>query len=153
MFKIYIFLFLIFFNCHYLLASENITNSSNLFVSLRSNEVNLRVGPGNEYPIKYVYKIKAMPLKVLGEYEGWYKVVDKDNDEGWVSKNLTMKARYVIVKNGTQILYKKDDLESNPIFRLEENVVAKLDKCKKNWCKVEVNDKSGWLESKNIWGI
>ena len=94
-----------------------------------------------------------MPLKVLGEYEGWYKVVDKDNDEGWVSKNLTMKARYVIVKNGTQILYKKDDLESNPIFRLEENVVAKLDKCEKDWCKVEVNDKSGWLESKNIWGI
>ena len=64
-------------------------------------------------------------------------IFDKDNDEGWVSKNLTMKARYVIVKNGTQILYKKDDLESNPIFRLEENVVAKLDKCKKNWCKVE----------------
>lgn len=153
MYKLYIFLFLIFFKYHYLLASENVANDNNLFVSLRSNKVNLRVGPGNEYPIKYVYKIKAMPLKVLGEYEGWYKVVDKDNDEGWVSKNLTMKARYVIVKNGTQILYKKDDLESNPIFRLEENVVAKLDKCKKNWCKVEVNDKSGWLESKNIWGI
>ncbi len=153
MFKIYIFLFLIFFNCHYLLASENVANDNNLFVSLRSNKVNLRVGPGNEYPIKYVYKIKAMPLKVLGEYEGWYKVVDKDNDEGWVSKNLTMKARYIIVKNGTQILYKKDDLESNPIFRLEENVVAKLDKCEKDWCKVEVNNKIGWLESKNIWGI
>ena len=153
MYKLYIFLFLIFFKYHYLLASENVANDNNLFVSLRSNKVNLRVGPGNEYPIKYVYKIKAMPLKVLGEYEGWYKVVDKDNDEGWVSKNLTMKARYVIVKNGTQILYKKDDLESNPIFRLEENVVAKLDKCEKDWCKVEVNDKTGWLESKNIWGI
>lgn len=144
-------IFIIFFVA--LFANNLFAEDNNLFVSLRSNEVNLRVGPGNEYPIKYVYKIKAMPLKVLGEYEGWYKVVDKDNDEGWVSKNLTMKARYVIVKNGTQILYKKDDLESNPIFRLEENVVAKLDKCKKNWCKVEVNDKSGWLESKNIWGI
>lgn len=145
--KIFIIFFVVLF------ANNLFAEDNNLFVSLRSNEVNLRVGPGNEYPIKYVYKIKAMPLKVLGEYEGWYKVVDKDNDEGWVSKNLTMKARYVIVKNGTQILYKKDDLESNPIFRLEENVVAKLDKCKKNWCKVEVNDKSGWLESKNIWGI
>ena len=145
--KVFIIFFMVLF------ANNLFAEDNNLFVSLRSNEVNLRVGPGNEYPIKYVYKIKAMPLKVLGEYEGWYKVVDKDNDEGWVSKNLTMKARYVIVKNGTQILYKKDDLESNPIFRLEENVVAKLDKCKKNWCKVEVNDKSGWLESKNIWGI
>lgn len=125
----------------------------NVFVSLRSNEVNLRIGPGSEYPIRYVYKIKAMPLKVIGEYEGWYKVVDKDNDEGWVNKNLTMKARYVIVNKGTHILYKRNNIESSPIFRLEENVVAKLRKCKNDWCKVEVNDKIGWLQSQDIWGI
>ena len=148
--KFNIFIFLFVFNIGTLFATSN---NVNLFVSLRSNEVNLRVGPGNEYPIKYVYKIKGMPLKVLGEYEGWYKVVDKDNDEGWVSKNLTMKTRYVIVKNGTQILYRRDNIESNPVFRLEENVVAKLDKCNKNWCKVEVNDEKGWLQIQNIWGI
>lgn len=139
--------------CIILFKNVAFAADNNFFVSLRSNEVNLRIGPGNEYPIKYVYRIKAMPLKVLGEYDGWYKVIDKDNDEGWVSKNLTMKTRYVIVKNGTQILYKKDNIDSNPIFRLEENVVAKLDKCEKDWCKVEVNDETGWLESKNIWGI
>ena len=147
--KLNIILFLLILDVNTLLANTKET----IFVSLRSNEVNLRVGPGNEYPIKYVYKIKGMPLKVLGEYESWYKVVDKDNDEGWVSKNLTMKTRYVIVKNGTQILYRRDNIESNPVFRLEENVVAKLDKCNKNWCKVEVNDEKGWLQIQNIWGI
>lgn len=125
---------------------------SSFYVSLRSDEVNLRTGPGNEYPIKYVYQLKDMPLKVVGQYDNWYKIKDKDNEEGWVNKNLTSKKRTMIVINGTQIMYKKDDTKSNPIFRLEENVVVKYDKCNQNWCKVEVNNRSGWIQNKNIWG-
>ena len=122
------------------------------YVSLRSDEVNLRIGPGNEYPIKYVYQLKDMPLKVLGEYDNWYKVVDKDNDEGWVSKNLTSKKRTLIVVNGTQIMYKKDNTNSTPIFRLEENVIVKYNKCNEKWCKVEANNKTGWIQNTNVWG-
>ena len=62
---------------------------SSFYVSLRSDEVNLRTGPGNEYPIKHVYQLKDMPLRVIGEYDNWYKVKDKDNDEGWVNKYVT----------------------------------------------------------------
>ena len=133
--------------------NSNATEIENLFyVSLRSDEVNLRNGPGNEYPIKYVYQLKDMPLKVIGEYDNWYKVKDKDNDEGWVNKNLTSKKRTMIIVNGTQIMYKKDNTKSNPIFRLEENVVVKYDKCNQNWCKIEINNKTGWVQSQNVWG-
>ena len=135
------------------IASLLYATENSFFVSLRSNEVNLRNGPGNEYPIKYIYKIKSMPIKVVGEYEGWYKIIDKDNDEGWVSKNLTIKKRHIIIKNGTQIMYKKNNLKSVPIFRLEENVVAELGKCSQNWCKIKIRDKTGWVQSENIWGI
>lgn len=143
-FAIVIFLFS--FNC-YSAVSNNV-----FFVSLRSNEVNLRSGPGNEYPIKFVYQIKNIPLKVLGEYENWYRVQDKDGDEGWLNKNLTTKRRTLIVINGTQLMYKKNNTKSNPIFRLEENVIVKMDKCNNHWCKVEANNRTGWLESKNVWG-
>jgi len=122
------------------------------FVSLRSDEVNLRSGPGGEYPIKAIYQIKDMPLKVLGEYDNWYKVQDKDGYDGWLNKNLTSKKRTLIVINGTQIMYKKDSINSDPIFRLEENVILKLDKCDDDWCKVKINDKNGWIEVKNVWG-
>lgn len=134
------------FSCH-AIEFEN-----SFYVSLRSDEVNLRTGPGNEYPIKYVYQLKDMPLKVIGEYDNWYRVVDKDKDEGWVSKNLTSKKRTLIVIDGTQIMYKKDNLKSNPIFRLEENVIVKYNKCNEEWCKVEVNNKSGWMQAKSLWG-
>lgn len=126
--------------------------SGSFFVSLRSNEVNLRSGPGGEYPIKAIYQIKDMPLKVLGEYDNWYKIQDKDGYEGWLNKNLTSKKRTLIVINGTQIMYKKDNVNSNPVYRLEENVVVKLDKCTEKWCKIETNNKTGWIEAQNIWG-
>ena len=41
------------------IASLLYATENSFFVSLRSNEVNLRNGPGNEYPIKYIYKIKG----------------------------------------------------------------------------------------------
>lgn len=123
------------------------------FVSLRSDEVNLRTGPGSEYPIKYTYQLKDMPLKVLGEYENWYQVIDKDNDKGWLNKNLTTKRRTLIVINGTQIIYKKDDINSNPIFRIEKNVILKYEKCNSEWCKIEINDKTGWIQANNVWGM
>ncbi len=67
--------------------------SSDNFVSLKGDKVNLRNGPGSEYSIKYIYQARHLPLKVSGEYEGWLKVLDKEGDEGWVSKNLTSKNR------------------------------------------------------------
>ena len=145
--KIFFALFLLFsFN---IFAEENFEP---FYVSLRAKEVNLRSGPGNEYPIKFVYQLKGLPLKVVGEYENWYKVQDKDNDEGWVNKNLTTKKRTLIVVNGTQIVYKDNDENSNPLFRLEENVVATYKKCKDIWCKIEVNNQTGWVKSQNMWG-
>ena len=144
-FRIFLFLF-ISFECFSFELEES------FFVSLRSNEVNLRNGPGGEYPIKAIYQIKNIPLEVLGEYDNWYKVRDKDKFEGWVNKNLTSKKRTLIVINGTQLLYKKNNTDSKPIFRLEENVVVKYNKCDENWCKVEINNRVGWIESKNVWG-
>ena len=35
------------------------------FVSLRSEEVNMRTGPGVRYPVDWVYKRKNMPVEVI----------------------------------------------------------------------------------------
>ena len=147
MVKVILFLLLLFtFNVYSIEVPEE------TFVSIGSDEVNLRAGPGNEYPIKYVYQLKDMPLMVLGESDNWYKVKDKDNEEAWVSKNLTTKKRTLIVVNGTQIMYKKPDSKSKPLLRIEENVVLKYNKCVDGWCKVDIAGKTGWIEKNGIWG-
>ncbi|MEC8373079.1 MAG: hypothetical protein VXZ99_19985, partial [Pseudomonadota bacterium] len=39
------------------------------FVSLRSDEVNVRVGPGVRYPVKWVFRQKAIPVEIVQEYD------------------------------------------------------------------------------------
>ena len=46
------------------------------YVSLKSDDANIRVGPSKNYPIEIKYIKKNYPLKVLEEYEEWRKVED-----------------------------------------------------------------------------
>ena len=41
------------------------------FVSLRSEEVNLRAGPGVRYPVEWVFRRRTLPVEVLAEFEQW----------------------------------------------------------------------------------
>jgi len=124
----------------------------NFFASLRAKETNLRTGPGMTYPIKYVYKIRSLPVKVIGEYESWYKIEDKDDDNGWINKTLITKKKTAIIINGTAILFSSNNEDSHPIYRLEEDLVVRLYKCKKEWCKIKAEDRKGWVKKEGVWG-
>ena len=52
------------------------------FVSLRNSEVNLRTGPGNRYPIMWVYQEKGYPVEVIDEYELWRQIREVDGTTG-----------------------------------------------------------------------
>ena len=41
------------------------------FVSLRANEVNLRTGPGVQYPVDWVYLRQSLPVEIIAEYGTW----------------------------------------------------------------------------------
>ncbi len=64
----YIFFLNIFTNC---IAIEN-----NHFLSLKNNKVNVRYGPGFDYPIKYIYKKKFLPVKIIDKKENFRKTID-----------------------------------------------------------------------------
>ena len=46
------------------------------FISLRANKVNMRTGPGGQYPIEWLYRRRSLPVKVVAEYENWRKIRD-----------------------------------------------------------------------------
>ena len=71
--------FLIIFFIQKSLASESIN-----FLSLKNKEVNVRVGPSKEYPIKFTYQKKYLPLEILDKSETWRKIKDFENNSGWI---------------------------------------------------------------------
>lgn len=156
--KIIILIITIFFNL-FIVFNMNILNATNIFkinkvlMSLKVNDVNARKGPGSEFPIIYHYKLKGMPITVLGEFDNWYKAEDKDGDVIWFAKHLVSKTKTVIVIQNLAYLYSNPNINKSYIkLKLEKNVVLKLIKCKEDRCKVKVNKIKGWVNKSDIWG-
>ena len=139
--------FLIFFHINNSLANENAN-----FLSLKKNEVNVRVGPSKDYPIKFTYKKKYLPLQILDKFENWKKIKDFENNSGWIHTSLLSKKKSAINIKNNSILYKKSTIFSEPIAKLETGRLVLIKKCKVKWCKITSGKYTGWIEKKYLWG-
>ena len=122
------------------------------FVSLAAGEVNMRSGPGDQYPVSWVYHRHGMPVEVVREYGIWRQVRDPQGGIGWVNKGLLSGDRTAYVAGQVRTLYAKSDLGSRPVWRAEPGVVGKILLCEGQWCRVSVAGKSGYILRAHIWG-
>ena len=67
------------------------------FVSLKAQRVNMRVGPGRDYKVEWMYTKAGLPLEILQEYDNWRKVRDPEGNEGWILHSLLSGERTAIV--------------------------------------------------------
>ena len=58
--------------------------SNDTFLSLKKSKVNVRYGPGFEYPIKYIYKKIDLPIKQIDKKENFRRIIDFKNNSGWI---------------------------------------------------------------------
>src|SRR6516162_10382599 len=123
------------------------------FVSLRSDQVNLRVGPGENYPIEWVLTHKEMPVEIIKEFEHWRKVHDWQGTEGWVHERMVWSKRSVAVKGGIRALHRLPDPASEVVARAEPGVFAHLIECRGAWCRIEAAGISGWVMRSDVWGV
>jgi len=123
------------------------------FVSLRSDQVNLRVGPGENYPIEWVLTHKEMPVEIIKEFENWRMIHDWQGIEGWVHERMLTGKRAVIVKGGIRTIHRQPDVASPAIARAEPGVIARLIECRVDWCHVDAADHTGWVQRGDLWGI
>ena len=124
------------------------------FVSLKSNDVNIRVGPSLNYPIVIKYIIKNYPLIVLEEYEEWRKIEDFKKNIGWVHKSLITGTRTgIVLSKENKNIELLNTLDGNIIGEIGNGNIVYLEKCKIDWCLVSAKNFKGWINKKNIWGI
>lgn len=125
------------------------------FVSLRAAEANMRTGPGQRYPIKWVYQRAFLPLEIVAEYHHWRRVRDVGGTEGWIHKNMLSGRRYVLVVTDRAELHAESSTASPLIGRMEAMVIARLLDCpaKTLWCQIDVDGMRGWVARADLWGI
>jgi SH3-like domain-containing protein len=126
--------------------------SAPVFVSLKSSEVNLRVGPGKEYPVSWTFLRANLPVMLMSEFDQWNKIRFVDETEGWVHKNMISRKNTAIIISEYAVLYKYAS-DTHPIAKIEKNVVLEVKKKDGEWIKVVVNKIEGWVKKENLWGV
>jgi SH3-like domain-containing protein len=132
------------------------------WATLRYDEVRMRVGPSEEYPIEWVYQRKGLPVKVVRVREGWRLVEDPDGTQGWIARSQLDPARGVLVV-GSGLA----DVRAEPVataalkWRAEPGVVARLLRCREAWCEVDLaspkqreagQSLKGWIARQRLFG-
>ena len=142
---------LIFFSFFLLFGS--IEAKEEYFLTLRYDEVNLRQGPGKDYPIKIFYKKKFLPVKVQDSSDNFRKIKDHENNSGWIHISQLSKKKAAIVIDDDVIVFSKPTIYSRPKVILKKGRLCKITKCKENWCKIKVDRYKGWIKKDGLWGL
>jgi SH3-like domain-containing protein len=124
------------------------------WASIRAEEVNMRVGPSQDFPIEWVYKRQGLPVKVIRVQEGWRLVSDPDGTEGWIVARLLDPQRTALVTGeGVAQIRDAADESAQLKWNAEPGVVGKLGKCDAGWCEIDVGGREGWILEDRLWGV
>ena len=122
------------------------------FLSLKKNKVNVRYGPGFEYPIKFIYNKINLPLKQIDKKENFRRIIDLKNNSGWIHVSQLKKVNSIIPKTD-KILFSKPTNFSKPLAKIEKGRVLLIQNCNQNWCKIKTANFKGWIKVENSWGF
>jgi SH3-like domain-containing protein len=137
------------------------------YVSLKSDRVNLRKGPGTEYPIAWVFRRAGLPVEVMQEFEGWRQIRDAEGTTGWVLGTMLSGRRTAVIlpwESGRQAnagkepqrvsatLHYDESVQSQPIAQVEAGVLASIISCDGRWCRVSIGVFRGYIEQAKLWG-
>ena len=144
----------------FLMISETIANESGLeiprMVSFRAEPVNGRSGPGEKYPIEWVYQQKGAPMEIIGEYDVWREVNDWEGSVSWVHKTMLTGKRFVKVTTlGENNIFNSADYNAKVIAKVEDGVVGEIKKCEKSndFCLIKFDTVEGWVPKKILFGV
>lgn len=132
------------------------------FVSLKSDRVNLRAGPGTEYPATWVFRRAGLPVEVIKEFDAWRQVRDSEGTNGWVLQSLLSGRRTALIAPwSTKEEAKPSDVPirtgasdtARPVALVGSGVIANIESCDGKWCLVGIEAYHGYVEQKRLWGV
>lgn len=122
------------------------------FVSLNADQVNLRVGPGEDHPIAWILAREGLPVEIIEEFDTWRQVQLHDGEIGWIHSSLLSSQRTILVVGEIRTLRQSPDPSARAVLRAEPGVIGDLLDCDGNWCRAEIAGRRGWLQRDEFWG-
>lgn len=123
------------------------------FAALKDDKVNMRVGPGQDYAIKWELRRRHMPVRVIGEHGPWRRVELVDGDRGWIHRALLTARRYAVAAGDSVELYAQPEPTARMVARAPAATPVKVLECAPAWCRTDADGKRGWAPKRNLWGV
>lgn len=124
--------------------------SSDEYVSVTKDGVNLRSGPDTKYSVLFELP-KGYPLKVVSKKGQWLKVSDFENDQGWIFSPLVSNNSYVIVTVREGNVRSGAGVNNDKVGEVVREVILKKVGKQGDWIKIEHPKLNGWIHRKLIW--
>ena len=125
--------------------------SEEIFVSLKKDKVNVRYGPSFNFPIKFIYQKKNLPIKQIDKKDNFRRIIDHKKNSGWIHISQLKKVNSVITLKD-KILFENSSVFSEPLARIQTGRLLIIRKCENKWCKVETGSYKGWIDTNFLWG-
>lgn len=123
------------------------------WATIKAETLNMRAGPGRDFPIRWVYRRAGLPLKVIRVHEGWRLVRDPAGDEGWVTANLlSIERGALVVGEGLAAIRAQPADGAKVKWNAESGVVVALRDCEASWCEVDASGRRGFIRASRLWG-
>lgn len=133
------------------------------FVSLKSERVNMRVGPGKDYAVSWMYLRAGLPFEIIQEYDNWRRVRDSEGTMGWIHGSLLSGDRTAITtpwsagsSDKTINVYESPNPGAKEVAYVEPGVLAHVEKCDGVWCELEISSNGktihGFTDQAGLWG-
>jgi SH3-like domain-containing protein len=133
------------------------------FVSLKPARVNLRIGPGRDYPVSWLFMKAGLPVEIIQEYDNWRRIRDADGTEGWVYQSLLSGKRTAITApwrkkdkgdGDKMVAMRREASETAGVAaEIEPGVMGTVRECTGQWCRMDAGGVRGWIKQSDLWGV
>jgi SH3-like domain-containing protein len=128
------------------------------FVTLKSGRVNLRIGPGRNYPVEWMYLKSGLPVEVIQEFDNWRRIRDSEGTEGWINQSLLSGRRSGIAapwfkgKDAMIPMRAQPAEDARLVASIEPGAMGEIEACNGAWCQMRFDGYKGWVPQNLIWG-
>jgi SH3-like domain-containing protein len=122
------------------------------WASIAAGQALMRTGPDRSYPAVWLYKRRDLPVKVLQVEKMWRRVQEQDGSSGWMLASLLAARRTGVVIGGTRPIRAEPSADAQLLWQAETGVVGRISKCDGRWCRIQIGEKTGYIEQAGLWG-